>query len=95
MFSKTDVQRAVSRYIWFRENFLYYFESPPPNRRHEIRYAKCARQTFIGGGASAAGRMEVYFESPPPNRRHEIRYAQCARHTFICGGVPTAGHVKV
>ena len=34
-------------------------ESPPPNRRHEFRYAKCARQTFMGGGASAAGRMEV------------------------------------
>ena len=35
-------------------------------RRHEFRYAKCARQTFMGGGASAAGRMKVYFESPSP-----------------------------
>ena len=34
---------------------------PPPNRRHEFRYAKCARQTFMCGGASAAGRMKVYY----------------------------------
>ena len=30
-------------------------------RRSEFRDAKCARRTFMGGGASAAGRMEVYF----------------------------------
>ncbi len=24
---------------------------PPPNRRYEFRYAKCARQTFMDGGA--------------------------------------------
>ncbi len=29
-----------------------YYESPPPIRRYEIRYAKCARQTFMGGGAT-------------------------------------------
>lgn len=40
----------------------YYFESPPPNRRHKFRDAKCARRTFMGGGASAFGRMKVYFE---------------------------------
>ena len=28
-----------------------------------IRYSKCARQTFIVGGASAAGRMKVYYEN--------------------------------
>ena len=37
----------------------FYFESPLPIRRHEFRYAKSARRTFIVGGASAAGRMEV------------------------------------
>ncbi len=37
---------------------------PPPNRRHEFRYAKCARQTFMCGGASEVGRMEVYYKSP-------------------------------
>ncbi len=37
---------------------------PPPIRRHEFRYAKCARQTFLGGGVSAAGRMEVYYVFP-------------------------------
>ncbi len=30
-------------------------------RRFKIRYAKCARQAFMIGGASAAGRMTVYW----------------------------------
>ena len=42
---------------------VLYFENLPPNRRHAFRDAKCARQTFMIGGASAAGRMKVYFES--------------------------------
>ena len=47
-----------------------YFESPPPNRRHEFRYAKCARRTFMGGGASASGRMQVYYKSTIILKKH-------------------------
>ncbi|MCI9359770.1 MAG: hypothetical protein HFG65_02225 [Hungatella sp.] len=33
---------------------------PPPIRRHEFRYAKYARLTFMDGCNPPAGRMEVY-----------------------------------
>ena len=49
-------------YCWF------YFESPIAVRRSEFRYAKRARQTFMCGGASAAGRMKVYCKSSAPLR---------------------------
>ena len=32
---------------------------PPPIRRHVFRDAKCARLTFMRGGASAAGRRQA------------------------------------
>ena len=38
---------------------------PPPDRRHKFRDAKCACRTFMDGGASATGRMQVYFINPP------------------------------
>ena len=74
---------------------VLYFENLPPIRRHAFRDSKCARQTFMIGGASAAGRMKVYFENPPPNRRHEFRDAKCARRTFMGGGASTSGRMKV
>ncbi len=37
---------------------------PLPIRRHEFRYAPCARQTFMRSGVPAAGHMQVYFKSP-------------------------------
>ena len=32
---------------------FYYYESLPPCRRLKSRYPTCARQTFMGGDASA------------------------------------------
>ncbi len=60
---------------------------PPPIRRHEFRYAKCARRTFMCGRTSAAGHMKVTVKVPPPNRRHEFRYAKCIRRTFVHDGL--------
>ena len=37
-------------------------KAPPPIRRHESRDDKCACQSFMVDGASAAGRMEVSCE---------------------------------
>ena len=68
---------------------------PPPIRRHVFRYAKCARLFFMGGGASAAGRMEVYYESPPPIRRHVFRYTKCSRLFFMGGSASAAGRMEV
>lgn len=38
-----------------------YFECLPLNRQHVFKDSKCARQTFMCGGVSAAGRMEIYY----------------------------------
>ena len=36
--------------------FIFLFmKVPPPNRRHAFRHAKCARQTFMGGGVPPPG----------------------------------------
>lgn len=47
-------------------NVAFILKVPPPNRRHSFRYAKCARQIFMCGGASAAGCMKVYSEITLP-----------------------------
>ncbi len=39
-----------------------YYEKSAANRRHEFRDAPCARQAFMCGGASAAGRMQVCYD---------------------------------
>ena len=70
---------------------------PPPNRRHEFRYAKCARQTFMCGGASAAGRMKVYYESLNSYCRsvYLLRWPYGAKCLFLAFGVHPPEGTKV
>ena len=53
-----DFRGAVMRLTAGRTKV--YYKNPPPNRRHTFRDTQCARQTFMCGGVSAAGRTEVY-----------------------------------
>ena len=49
--------------VYFAYIISDYFKSPPPDRRHQFRYSKCAQQTFIYGSALTFGRMMVYFNT--------------------------------